>query len=162
MSAPVPTLPCRPADLAGDHTLAELADAYARHLLVVTSVRAGGRPVTPDRTAAHAVAALALGRAIVADLHDEWWPIVRDALVHGAGHDMLAAAMDLDPTEVAAGLAAWADRQAADGALSDAEHAAVRALAFPPCEGADDLCGAPAGQPCAPWCPSQATGGAPW
>jgi hypothetical protein len=34
--------------------------------------------------------------------------------------------MGLDPTELAAGLAAWADREAEQGALSDGEHAAVR------------------------------------
>jgi len=75
--------------------------------------------VPVDRLAAHAVAALATGQAVVADLHDERWPILRDGLVHGAGHDELSAAMDLDLSELAAGLAAWADRQAADGPAVD-------------------------------------------
>ena len=60
-----------------------------------------------------------------------------------------------------AGLAAWVDQQAEHGTLTGDEHGAVRALAYPPCTGADDLCGAPAGQPCEHWCPSWATGGAP-
>ncbi|WP_337826255.1 hypothetical protein [Pseudonocardia sp. UM4_GMWB1] len=30
------------------------------------------------------------------------------------------------------------------------------AAAYPPCAGAADLCGAPAGQPCEPGCPSLA------
>ncbi|SFO35856.1 hypothetical protein SAMN05216207_104713 [Pseudonocardia ammonioxydans] len=32
----------------------------------------------------------------------------------------------------------------------------VHAMESTPCEGADDLCGAPAGQLCEPWCPSWA------
>ena len=126
-------------------------------MLALAAARAAGRPADSG----HAVAAVAIGQAITDDLAVERWPIVRDGLAHGAGHDELSAALDLDPTELAAGLAAWADRQAADGALSDDEHPAVRALAYPACQGADDLCGAPAGQPCEPWCPSWATGGAP-
>jgi hypothetical protein len=39
MSAPVPALPRRPADLAGDHTLAALVDAYARQVLVLAAPR---------------------------------------------------------------------------------------------------------------------------
>ena len=160
MSETVPPLPQRPADLDGDHTLAELVDAYARHVLVLAAARAGWRAVPADQLTGHALAALAIGQAVVADLQGERWPIVRDGLALDAGHDVLAAALDLDPPELAAGLAAWADRQAADGDLDDDEHAAVRALAYPPCEGADDLCGSPAGQPCEPGCPSWATGGA--
>ena len=47
MSAPVPPLSRRPADVAGDHTLAVLADAYARHVLVVVSARTGRRSADP-------------------------------------------------------------------------------------------------------------------
>jgi hypothetical protein len=124
MSAPVPALPRRPADLAGDHTLAALVDAYARHVLALASARTAGRPAPTGR----ALAALALGQTVVADLHAERWPIVRDGLAHGAGLPAVAAAMDLEHSEIAAGLAAWADREAARGALTDDQHAAVLAL----------------------------------
>jgi hypothetical protein len=92
MTAPVPALPQRPADLAGDHTLADLVDAYARHVPVLAAARTGGQPVPAVRLAAHAVAALAIGRAITDDLCGERAVIVRDALAHGAGYDQVAAA----------------------------------------------------------------------
>ena len=92
MTAPVPALPQRPADLAGDHTLAELVDAYARHVLVLAAARAGADRVPADRLTAHALAALAIGAVITADLHGERAAIVRDALAHGAGPDQVAAA----------------------------------------------------------------------
>lgn len=158
MTAPLPALPRRPADLAGDHTLADLVDAYARHVLALAAARAARCPADPG----HVLAALAVGQAIAADLHGERWPIVRDSLARGVGHDELAAALDVDPPELAAGLAAWADQWAADGVHGDDERGTVRAPAYPACTGADDLCGAPAGQPCEHWCPSWATGGAPW
>jgi hypothetical protein len=121
---PVPAMPQRPADLDGEHTLAVLVDAYARHVLALTIARAAGRPVDPD----HAVAALAIAAAMVVDLHDERWPIVRDGLAHGAGLAGVAAAMDLDADEVAAGLMSWVGRQAARGPVTDDEHAAMLAL----------------------------------
>jgi hypothetical protein len=81
VSAPVPPLSRRPADVAGNHTLAVLADAHARHVLVVVSARTGRRPVDPP----HAVAALALWHAVIADLHAEHRPIVRDGLAQTLG-----------------------------------------------------------------------------
>jgi hypothetical protein len=85
MSAPTPSLPRCPADLDGDHTLADLVDAYARHVLVLAAARTGGHPVPADRLAAHTVAALVTGHVVVADLHVERWPVVRDGLAHGPG-----------------------------------------------------------------------------
>jgi hypothetical protein len=60
-------------------TLAELIDAYARHLLALAAARAGARRVPADRLAARAVAALAIAQAITIDLHSERSAVVRDA-----------------------------------------------------------------------------------
>ena len=89
-----PSMPQRPADVADDATLAELVDAYARHVLVLASARAGGQSVPADQLAAHAVAALATSVAITDDVRGERAAIVHDALVHGARPDQVADAQD--------------------------------------------------------------------
>ena len=96
MSAPVPALPQRPADLAGNHTLADLVDAYHRHLVRLVAARGGGDRLAADQLAAHAVAALAIGQAVTDDLRGERATIVADALAHGAGPDQVAAAQATD------------------------------------------------------------------
>jgi hypothetical protein len=100
MTAHVPALPRRSADLGGEHTLADLVDAYTRHLFVLAAARAARRPADPG----HALAALAIGRAITDDLQGERAAIVRDALAHGAGGDEVAAAQGTDPVQAPAPL----------------------------------------------------------
>jgi hypothetical protein len=76
-----------------------------------------------------ALAALATAHAVVADLSEERWPIVRDALAAGVPCERVRDATGgLERDELAAGLTAWADRRLAAGLLSPAEHGGVRAL----------------------------------
>jgi hypothetical protein len=88
MTAPVPAMPQRPADVADDATLAVLLDHYARLVLALASARAAGHPADPD----HALAALATGAAVAADLAAERPGIVRDALRSGATPAQVTAA----------------------------------------------------------------------
>ena len=77
-------LPERPEDLDPRIPPVALLDAYQRHLVALTAARSGRAAEAAAVTGARAVAALAIAHAVVADLSEERWPIVRDALVHGA------------------------------------------------------------------------------
>ena len=93
-------LPQRPSDVADDATLAVLLDHYARLVLSLASARAAGRPADPSQ----ALAALAIGAAVAADLHAERPGLVRNALAGGATPEQVAAAQGIDPDEVPAPL----------------------------------------------------------
>ena len=122
-------LPERPSDLDLGASPATLLETYQQHLLVLASARTTS---TRDRTAGtgeRAVAALAIAHAVIEDLFEERWSIVRDALVHGVTYAQVGAATGgLEPDELAAGLTAWADRRLAAGLMNVAEHVAVLAL----------------------------------
>ena len=119
-------LPERPSDLDLGASPATLLEAYQQHLLVLASARAQERTAG---TGERAVAALAIAHAVIEDLFEERWSIVRDALVHGVTYAQVGAATGgLEPDELAAGLTAWADRRLAAGLMSGAEHSAVLAL----------------------------------
>ena len=121
--------PERPDDLDPQVSPLLLLGVYQRHLLVLAAARSGSSPELPATTAARAVAALAIAHAVVADLSEERWPIVRDALVHGASRAQVSAATGgLEADELAAGLTAWADRRLGAGRMGGAEHRAVLAL----------------------------------
>ncbi len=118
--------PARPDDLDPHASPSVLIGAYQQHLIVLAAARAD--PARVDRAGAgeRAVAALAIAHAVIADLSEERWPIVRDALVHGVAAERVSAATGgLEPDELAAGLTAWADRQWAAGRMSEHEHRAV-------------------------------------
>lgn len=146
----VPEFPARPDDVPAEASAAAVLDAYERHLIALAAARAssplrldshrsetglaaaraGSPPVLPARLVRHAVAALTLSQALVNGLAGERWPIVRDGLVAGAAvAELGAAAGGLEADEIAAGLASWADREHAEGRLSDAEWTRVHALA---------------------------------
>jgi hypothetical protein len=117
--------PARPDDLDPHASPSALLEAYQQHLIVLAAARAD--PSREDRGAGErAVAALAIAHAVIADLSEERWPIVRDALVHGVAAERVSAATGgLEPDELAAGLTAWADRQWAAGRMGEREHLAV-------------------------------------
>ena len=120
-------LPVRPSDLDPDASTPALLDSYLGHLLAMAASRAGRS--APADAAGRAVAALAIGHALIADLSEERWPIVRDALALDVTPAQLTAATGgLQPDELAAGLTAWADRRHVAGLTTDLEHAHVLAL----------------------------------
>ena len=73
-----------------------------------------------DYDARHALAALALGQAIVDTFARERWPLVRDVLEGGGtANDAGAALGGLEVDEIAAeGLTSWAEREHRAGVLS--------------------------------------------
>ncbi len=96
--------PARPDDLDPHASPSVLIGAYQQHLIVLAAARAD--PARVDRAGAgeRAVAALAIAHAVLADLSEERWPIVRDALVHGVAAERVSAATGgLEPDELAAG-----------------------------------------------------------
>ena len=94
-----------------DASLADLLDAYHRHVLLLAAARAGRRPLPPDQVVHHALAALTIAHAVIDDLGTERWPIISDALTHGATPAEVGAVTGgLEPDELAAGLTAWANR----------------------------------------------------
>ena len=122
-------LPERPEDVDPRIPPVALLDAYQRHLVALTAARSGRAAEAVAVTGARAVAVLAIAHAVVADLSEERWSIVRDALVHGATRAQVSAATGgLEADELAAGLTAWADRQLGAGRMCRAEHRAVLAL----------------------------------
>jgi hypothetical protein len=80
-----------------------LVDFYQRHILVLASARAGRTELTHDELADHALAALSFAAALIDDLREEQGPIVRDALERGADPSAVAAAMGVEPEDVAGG-----------------------------------------------------------
>jgi hypothetical protein len=112
-----------------DGTLATLLDTYQQHVLLLAAARVDPRREPARRVGERALAALAIAHAVVADLAEERWPIVRDALAAGVPRDRVRDATGgLEPDELAAGLTAWADRRLAAGLLSAIEHGRVLAL----------------------------------
>lgn len=119
--------PTSPADLDADTSPLVLLDAYLRHVFALAAARSAAADSTG--VGERAVAALALSHALVADLFEERWPIVCDALAAGVTPAALSAATGgLQPDELAAGLTAWADWRHAAGLSTDAEHSAVLGL----------------------------------
>jgi hypothetical protein len=100
-AAPVPPFPTGPDEMP-DPTVDELFNAYERHLFAVVAVRNGE---AADLLAAHAVAALAIGQAIVDTFAAERWFLVRDGLAGGVtAEDVGIALGGLEVDEVSAGL----------------------------------------------------------
>ena len=122
----LPEFPTRPSDLPELATVDELVEAYHHHLLIVV----GGRDRPADEfTTRHALAALAIGQAIVDTFLGERWHLVHDGLIGGATVDELGGALGgLEVVEIATGLVSWASRQHEAGLLSLEEYAAVVAL----------------------------------
>lgn len=130
MTAPIPALPQRPADVPDDVVVDELLDAYQRHLFTVTLDRPGTPGLSDEQVARHALAALALGQAVVDTFAAERWPLVRRGLAHGATRAQIGAALGgLEVDEIAAGLASWADREHDEGRLAEVDWIDVRDLA---------------------------------
>ena len=135
---PIPAFPTTPADVPSLATVYELFDAYHRHLMAAVAGRpgavAGLRPATARRSPAdeldrHAVAALAIGQAIVDTFAQERWPLVHDVLAAGGTADEAGAALGgLEPDEIAAGLVSWAGRAHRAGVLTVDEVDAVLEL----------------------------------
>jgi hypothetical protein len=111
-------------------SLVDLLDDYQRRILLLTAARADDQVARPDQLVGHALAALTTAHAVAEGLFAERWPIVCDALAHGATLDQIGAATGgLEPDELVAGLTAWADRQVAAGQLTPRSRAAVIGLA---------------------------------
>lgn len=116
-----------PDDLDADMSPLTLLGEYLRNVFVLAAARSASSP--PPGVGERAVAALVLSHAMTADLFEERWPIMRDALAAGVTPTELSTATGgLQPDELAAGLTAWADRQHTTGVLADADHSAVLAL----------------------------------
>lgn len=129
MSRNVPFMPSTPADVP-DVSLDVVLAAYQHHLVVLTAARAAVDRRSAGDVVHRALAVLALGQALVDDLTEERWPVVRDGLLYGATVDQVGAALGgLEADEVRAGLGSWADRQFRGGALTLAEYDAVHVLA---------------------------------
>jgi hypothetical protein len=127
MSDVSPYVP-RPADLEGA-ALRELAEGYRLHAGALVNARYGiGRREPVGRLRSTALDALAVAAAIVEQLAHERWVNVADALSYGAPVIDVAAAMGLEPVEVAAGLRSWADGQHEHAGMSAAERDGLYAL----------------------------------
>lgn len=115
----LPAFPTHPADLPSLATIDELLGAYHQHMFAVVAGRSGAE-VELSR---HALAALAIGQAVIDTFIGERWPLVRDVLVDGGTADEVGGALGgLEVQEVAAGLASWADRERRAGVLSLDEY----------------------------------------
>ena len=122
-------VPDRPTDLDPGLSLVALLDRYHRHVLQLAAARADPSRASSAEVGERALAALTIAHAVVHDLFEERWPIVRDALAHGVSREQVGAATGgLEPDELAAGLTAWAARRLATRAMTGAEHVAVLAL----------------------------------
>jgi hypothetical protein len=101
-----------PGDEPGpDASLVDLLSTYHRHVLLLVAARTGRHPLPPEQVVHHALVALTIAHAVIDDLGTERWPIIRDALAHGATPEQVGAATGgLEPDELAAGLAAWASQ----------------------------------------------------
>jgi hypothetical protein len=111
-------------------SVVDLLDDYRRRVLLLAAARAGNPVARPDQLVGHALAALTIAHAVAEGLFADRWPIVCDALAHGATLTQIGAATGgLEPDELVAGLTAWADRQVAAGRLTPRGRAAVIALA---------------------------------
>ena len=112
-----------------DAPLLASLDGYHRHVLQLAVARAGGA-LSSDQIVRHALAALSIAHAAVDDLSVERWPIVVDALTHGATLAQVGTATGgLESDELAVGLTIWADRQIAAGQLDPVSRTALVGLA---------------------------------
>ena len=115
-------------DLASPVDLLDLVAGHAEHTFHVTAVRRGAAPMSTDRVARHAVAALATGQAIVDQLNADRWRTVSDALVYGASLAEVASALNLTGRAVVSGLHLWLDEQVRASRMTAAQHDAALAL----------------------------------
>ncbi len=122
--------PARPDDLDPHASPSALLEAYQQHLIVLAAARAD--PSREDRGAGErAVAALAIAHAVIADLSEERWPIVRDALVHGVAAERVSAATGgLEPDELAAGRMGEREHLAVLGSVGTWMRSAARPRAW--------------------------------
>lgn len=128
MTGPIPPFPTRPAEVPHGVGLAELVEQYNAHQFEVLVGRSA--PADLDAVFAHAVAALALARAVVDRLQAARWSTIRTALAADAGRGSeVAAACGLDGSDVAAGLRSWADGQSGAGLMAEWEAGVVYLLA---------------------------------
>lgn len=120
--------PVRPGDVAGA-SLRQLLDAYHAHFSPLVSARHGiGMREPVARLCADALDVLACGQALADRILAMRWVTVAEALGYGAPLAHVAAAMGLEPDEVAAGLRAWAHGQHQRGGITAAGRDEVYAL----------------------------------
>jgi hypothetical protein len=118
----------RPSELIRA-TLRELVEGYRLHVAALVNARHGvGRREPVGRLRASALDALTIAAAMLVQLAGERWSNVVDALTYGAPLADVAAAMDLEPVEVAAGLRSWADGQHEHCGMTAAARDEVYAL----------------------------------
>jgi hypothetical protein len=118
----------RPADLA-TASLRELLDSYEAHRTPLVNARLGiGTARSAGRLRAAALDTLVCGQALVDHILAVRWVTVAEALTYGAPLAHVAAAMGLEPNEVAAGLRSWADGQLREQRMTPPQHAEVVAL----------------------------------
>jgi hypothetical protein len=117
-----------PADLDAA-TERELVDAWSAHARQVARARHGiGEPTPPALLAGHALGALATEQELTDRLVCMRWVTTRDALAYGAPLSRVAAALRLEPAEVASELRAWADDHHEHAGMSAAARGEVYAL----------------------------------
>jgi hypothetical protein len=118
----------RPADLGG-FALRELAESYGMHVGALVNARHDiGKPAPIGRLRGDALDALAIGEQIARRMRDDRWVTVAEALTYGASVEMVGRALDLEPVDVADGLAAWARGQHEHASMSAEECDRVLAL----------------------------------
>jgi hypothetical protein len=128
MSNPSIPPPVRPTDLTGV-SLRELLDAWHLHTAPLVNARHGiGDPEPIGRLRAEALDVLACGQALADQILAMRWVTVAEALAFGAPLGHVAAAMGLEPDEVAAGLRSWADGQHQHTGLSSAAREEIYGL----------------------------------
>jgi hypothetical protein len=126
-----PTTPynvTRPADFAGA-SLRELLAGYEAHTTPLVNARHGiGEPDPVGRLRSDALDVLACGQALANYILAMRWVAVAEGLAYGATLGHVAAAMGLEPDEVAAGLRSWADGQVRHGGITPADRDEVYSL----------------------------------
>ncbi len=118
----VPDAPLRPDDLPDTVSLGQLLDGYLDHSRRVVRAHVEFQSQTPADVARYALAGLVCAGVLADRVATGRWELAREALTHGATVDDLATAAGLDPDEVQAGLASWADTERAHGRLTENEH----------------------------------------
>ncbi len=118
----------RPADLAGA-SLRELLAGYEAHTTPLVKARHGlGEPEPVGRLRADALDVLVCGQALADYILAVRWVTVAEALAYSAPLGHVAAAMGLEPDEVATGLRSWADGQYEHTGMSAAVRDEIYAL----------------------------------
>lgn len=92
----VPVEPAAPGAAPEDATLVELIERYQRHLIFLAALRIAGH----SDSVAHALAALRLSAAIMADLSSEQGRVARAALQAGTPPADVAEAAGWSPDRV--------------------------------------------------------------